>query len=138
VKDILINRLKAKLVTVGFDYRFGHKAAGDSEYLLFLGEKEGFQVNIIKPIYVNNEVVSSTRIRNLIKSGYIKKANNLLGRDYFIIGKVIKGKSRGSKMGYPTANLKLDNNYIIPKIGVYKTITLLDTKEYTSLTNIGY
>ncbi|CCQ93059.1 Riboflavin biosynthesis protein RibF [[Clostridium] ultunense Esp] len=138
VRSILIDRLNAKLVTVGFDYRFGHKAAGDSEYLIHLGKEEGFQVNIIEPIYVNEEVVSSTLIRNLIKSGSIEKANNLIGRYYSIVGQVVKGRSRGSKIGYPTANLRLEHEYVIPKTGVYKTITILGDKEYISLTNIGY
>ncbi|MCF6464690.1 bifunctional riboflavin kinase/FAD synthetase [Clostridium sp. Cult2] len=138
VNSILIDKLNAKLVTVGFDYRFGHKAAGDSEYLKQLGKEKGFEVNIIKPIYLNNQVASSTIIRNLVKSGDIKEANNFLGRYYSIIGKVVKGRSRGTKMGYPTANIRLANDFVIPKCGVYMTLTTLDNKDYMSLTNIGY
>lgn len=138
VKNILVKKLNAKLVTVGFDYRFGHKASGDSKYLKQLGEKEGFETNIIMPIYVRDEIVSSTKIRNLIKLGNIKKANELLGRYYTIIGKVITGNRRGKKMGYPTANMDLSHNYVIPKTGVYQTITLLENKKFISLTNIGY
>ena len=83
-------------------------------------------------------MVSSTFIRNLIKKGDINKANDFLGRHYSVIGKVVKGKSRGTKMGYPTANLRLNENYVIPKTGVYMTTTTLDNKDYMSLTNIGF
>lgn len=138
IKTILVGRLNTKLVTVGFDYRFGYKAEGDSDYLQYLGTNEGFDVNIIKPIYINNEIVSSTIIRNSIKSGDIKKANSYLGRSYSITGKVIKGRNRGTRLGYPTANLKLIDDYIVPRTGVYKTITTIDNNEYSSLTNIGY
>ena len=138
VENIIINKLNAKLVTVGFDYRFGYKALGDSKYLKKLGLEKGFETNIINPIYVEEEIVSSTAIRNLIKIGDIKKANHFLGRPYALRGKVTSGENRGNKMGYPTANLKLDHDYVIPKTGVYETTTLLGNKEFLSLTNIGY
>ena len=138
VENIIIGKLNSKLVTVGFDYKFGYKASGDSDYLKQLGMEKGFSVNVIKPIYVGEDIVSSTIIRNLIKTGHIDKGNKLLGRYYTITGIVIKGKNRGSKIGYPTANIKLDHNYIIPKIGVYKTTTLLGDKKYSGLTSIGY
>lgn len=138
VKDIIVNKLKAKLVTVGFDYRFGHKASGDSKYLKKLGEKYNFKTNIIEPIYIDGQVISSTKIRNFISSGNIKKANEFLGHYYSIIGNVVSGSSRGRKLGYPTANIELINNHIVPKPGVYKSISLLNGEEFISLTNIGY
>ena len=138
VEEILINKLNTKLVTAGFDYRFGYKALGDSNYLKELGEKYNFETNIIMPIYVDEEIVSSTKIRNLIKIGEIKKANEFLGRPYSLVGNVVKGDQRGSKMGYPTANIQLSYNYAIPKTGVYETITLIENKKFVSLTNIGY
>lgn len=138
VREILVKKLNVKLVNVGFDYRFGHKAMGDSDYLKELGNKYDFRTNIINPIYIDGEIVSSTKIRNLIKTGEIKKANEFLGRPYSLIGNVIKGDQRGRKMGYPTANIQLSNNCVIPKIGVYESITLIDNKEFKSLTNIGY
>ena len=138
VDNIIIKKLNSKLVTIGFDYRFGHKALGDSKYLQELGNARGFDVNIVEPIYVNGQLVSSTLIRNLIHSGNIRKANEYLGRHYALLGAVIKGKNRGSKMGYPTANIRLNHNYIIPKTGVYETMTILEDRQYRSLTNIGY
>lgn len=138
VEDIIIGKLNSKLVTVGFDYKFGYKALGDSNYLKQLGMEKGFSVNVINPIYIGEDIVSSTIIRNLIKEGNIDKGNKLLGRYYTIMGTVVEGKNRGNKIGYPTANIKLDHNYILPRIGVYKTITLLEDKKYLSLTSIGY
>lgn len=138
VENIIVRKLNSKLVTVGFDYKFGYKALGDSNYLKKLGMEKGFSVDVIDPIYVGEDIVSSTIIRNLIKLGDIDKGNKLLGRYYTITGTIIGGKNRGSKIGYPTANIKLDHNYIIPKTGVYKTITLLGDKKYLSLTSIGY
>jgi len=139
VEKFLIKKLNSKLVTVGFDYRFGYKAKGDSRLLKKLGSDLGFKVNIIEPIYIEGELISSTRIRQLIKSGLISKANKFLGKKYSISGRVIKGDSRGAGMGFPTANLKLTDDYVVPKIGVYETITLLEGGErYRSLTNIGY
>ncbi|GFN36457.1 bifunctional riboflavin kinase/FAD synthetase [Tepidimicrobium xylanilyticum] len=138
VEEFLVKKLNSKLITVGFDYRFGYKAKGDSEYLKKLGKDMGFIVNIIEPIYIEGEPVSSTKIRNLLKSGLISKANHYLGKNYSIIGKVVKGDKRGTGMGFPTANLKLDDNYVIPKIGVYETMTIIDNEKYRSLTNIGY
>lgn len=138
VKSILVNKLNAKLITIGFDYRFGHKASGDSNYLKELGKKYDFETNIIKPIYINGGLVSSTRIRQLIQAGEIKKAKGILGRAYGLKGRVIKGSQRGSKLGYPTANIELLDNYIIPKMGVYASATIVDSEKFLSLTNIGY
>lgn len=138
IKEIIVDKLKAKIVTVGFDYRFGYKASGDSEYLKKLGEVYGFETNIVMPICIDNEIVSSTKIRNLIQLGDVKKANKFLGRYYSIIGNVVSGRSRGRKLGYPTANIELINNHIVPKPGVYKSISLLNGEEFISLTNIGY
>ncbi|WP_236909177.1 bifunctional riboflavin kinase/FAD synthetase [Clostridium sp. Cult3] len=138
VENIIIGKLNAKLITVGFDYRFGYKAMGNSEYLKELGKKEGFETNIVMPITIEDQIVSSTIIRNLLMKGQVEKANKFLGRYYTILGHVVEGSSRGTKLGYPTANIRLDDNYVIPKIGVYKTITIVDSKQYLSLTNIGY
>ncbi len=137
VKDILVDKLKVKSVVVGFDYRFGHKASGDAELLKKLGEKYDFNVIIVEPIYIDGELVSSTRIRNLLQEGNITEANNLLGRNYSIIGKVVGGKKLGNTLGFPTANLELTENFVIPKHGVYNTNTIVDNKTYSSATSVG-
>lgn len=138
IEKIIIRKLNSKMVTVGFDYKFGYKAKGDSHYLKEIGSKKDFFVNIINPIYLEENVVSSTIIRELIKTGNVKKANKFLGSSYKIEGIVVEGKKRGRKLGFPTANIKLNNNYILPKLGVYKTNTSLNNKKHSSITNIGY
>lgn len=138
VKSILIDKLNVKSVVVGFDYRFGHKASGNSELLKELGEKYNFNVIIVEPIYIDKELVSSTRIRNLLQEGNIIEANNLLGRKYSIKGKVVGGKKLGNTLGFPTANIEPTENFVIPKHGVYSTNTIIDNKSYLSATSVGY
>lgn len=137
VKDILIDKLNVKSVVVGFDYRFGHKASGNAELLKELGEKYNFNVIIVEPIYIDNELVSSTRIRNLLQEGNIIEANKLLGRNYSIRGKVVGGKKLGNTLGFPTANIEPIENFVIPKHGVYNTNTLVNNKSYLSATSVG-
>lgn len=138
VKDIIINKTNGKLLVVGFDYKFGYKASGDSKYLLELGKEEGIDVVVLDPIYIDNILISSSSIRESIINGNINDVSKMLGRLYSIMGKVIPGKNRGNKLGFPTANLELIDDYVIPKNGVYFTKTILNNKEYISATNIGY
>ncbi|NLY77003.1 MAG: bifunctional riboflavin kinase/FAD synthetase [Tissierellia bacterium] len=138
IDNILIKSLNAKLITVGFDYRFGYRASGDSEYLKKSALNKGFYVSVIPPVHIGEEIVSSTAIRKFIRSGNIMKANEFLGRNYTIIGTVIEGKNRGRSLGFPTANIRLQDNYVIPKEGVYLTNTHLNNNKFISLTNIGY
>lgn len=138
IDEILLDKLNVRLITVGFDYRFGYKAQGDSKYLREVGKLKGFDVNIIEPIYVEGEIVSSTAIRNLIIEGNIEKANKLLGRKYCLTGTVVSGSNRGRNLGFPTANIDLSNRYVVPKTGVYKTYTYVGNSRLLSLTNIGY
>lgn len=136
VKQILVEKLNVKSICVGFDYRFGFKASGNVDNLKKMGEIYNFKVIVIDPIYKGN-VVSSTRIRNLIKEGKIEESNELLGRQYSIIGKIVDGNKMGSKLGFPTANLEPEENYIIPKIGIYETQIILDGKSYIGATSVG-
>lgn len=138
IKNIVIHKMNSKLLVVGFDYKFGYKASGDSNTLIELGKKYKMDVMVLEPISDQEEVIGSTEIRNLILEGNIVKANKFLGRPYSIIGKVINGSNRGNKLGFPTANIKTYSNMVIPKTGVYKTNTILNGKSYMSATNIGY
>ncbi len=137
VKEILIQKLNVKAVVIGFDYKFGHKASGDSKLLKLLGEQYNFEVIIIEPIFIDNELVSSTRIRNLLLEGDILEANKLLGRKFAITGKVVSGKKLGNSLGFPTANIDPIENFIIPKNGVYRTNTIVDGRTYLSATSVG-
>lgn len=138
IRDIIIEKMNGKLLVVGFDYRFGHKASGDSEYLKVLGRRYNIDVVVLEPIYKDNQVISSSIVRELIANGNMLDATNILGRPYSIIGKVIPGKNRGNKLGFPTANIEPIDNYVIPKNGVYITNTIIDSKRYMSATDIGY
>lgn len=138
VKDIIINKMNSKLLVVGFDYKFGYKALGNSETLLELGKKYDIKVEVIKAIQSDDEIIGSTEIRKLIIEGNINRANKFLGRPYSIMGKVIPGKSRGKTLGFPTANIEVDPIHVIPKSGVYKTNTIVNDKSYLSATNIGF
>lgn len=138
VKDIILDKMNGKLLTVGFDYRFGYKASGDAKYLKELGDKYDIEVIVVEPVYSDDEVVSSSIIRELISKGKIEETTKKLGRPYSLIGKVVPGKNRGNKLGFPTANIEPIDNYIIPKTGVYFTNTTVDNKKYISATNIGY
>lgn len=137
VEDILVDKLNVKLVVVGFNYRFGHKAQGDSACLKKLGKEFGFEVIVVEPVYGEELIISSTLIRELLSEGNIEKANEFLGRPYEMEGEVVEGNKRGKGLGFPTANIKLDKGYLVPKFGVYKSITIVDGKKYLSLTNAG-
>lgn len=137
VKDILLDKLNCKAVVVGHDYRFGHKALGDASYLQELGRKFNFSVTIISPVYIDDKIISSTYVRELLLSGNIEYAKKMLGRNYSIEGKVVSGKKLGNKLGYPTANIEPVTNYIIPKYGVYSTNTIVNGKSYISASSIG-
>ena len=138
VKEILIDRLNIKGVFVGTDYRFGYKAQGDSELLKDLGKKYNLYVEIIEPLYMDKEIVSSTRIRELTKEADFVQAKRLLGRDYSIVGEIIPGKKIGRVLGFPTANIQPITNYCLPKNGVYDTDTLVGLKKYRSASSIGF
>lgn len=137
VKKILIDKLNVKAVTIGYDYKFGHKAQANAIDLKNLGDKYGFKVTIIKPVTIDNEVISSTQIRSYLKQGKIKKANNMLGRNYAIRGKVVTGKNLGHKLGFATANTELLDKFLIPKNGVYYSKTKVMGQTYLSVTSIG-
>lgn len=138
VKDILIDRLNVKAIFVGTDYRFGHRAQGDSRLLKKLGNKYDIYVEVIEPLYIDDELVSSTRIRELIKEANFQEAKRLLGRDYSIIGKIVPGKKLGRKLGFPTANIQPVTNYCLPKNGVYDTDTRVKSTYYRSASSIGF
>lgn len=137
IEKILIKKLNVMHITVGFDYSFGFKASCDSKDLLKVGDSNGLDINIVKPIYVDGYLISSTIIRNMIKDGQIRKANSLLGRNYKISGKIVSGDGRGRHLGFPTANLDIDFEYVKPKNGVYKSIVRIGQKSYYGITNIG-
>ncbi|WP_263787057.1 bifunctional riboflavin kinase/FAD synthetase [Salinibacter grassmerensis] len=140
VEEVLVNRVGVQEVTVGYDHRFGKDRAGDVEDLRALGGEYGFSVDVIPPQEVDHDVVSSSSIRSLLREeGAIERANDRLGRPYRLNGVVSRGQGRGRKLGYPTANLALeDARKLVPNLGVYATrVTLPDGNQWGGMMNIG-
>ncbi len=137
INDIIVNKIKARHVLVGHNYRFGKGKGGTTELLRRRGIKHGFGFNVVRNVKRGGFSVSSSRIRESILNGDVRGAAFLLGCPYFIKGRVISGAGRGSKvLDTPTANIATENE-IIPKIGVYAVRVVLDGKVYDGVGNIG-
>jgi riboflavin kinase / FMN adenylyltransferase len=137
ISEILVGKLNVKHLIVGPDFSFGRKREGNAELLKTMGSMYDFETSVLGPVYIDNELVSSSAIRDFLKSGDPRKAAKFLGYYYYIDGQVTEGEKRGRKIGYPTANLDTDWD-IIPKTGVYATRAVLDDRTFDSITNIGY
>ena len=138
VQDILVDKVGVKEIVVGYDYTFGRKRQGNVTLLREMGEKLGFRVHLMDPVHLDDTVVSSTSIRELVQEGNLSDVKKFLGRDYQICGTVIKGKDRGGRLlGVPTANLKPVDE-LIPKRGVYAVTVVVNDHTWHGVTNIGY
>ena len=134
----LVNGIGLKEVVIGHDHHFGKGRDGDIENLKRLGMNYNFKVSAVQGFMVNDEIVSSTKIRNAVLSGDISKANKLLGRTYSFSGKVVYGDMRGRQLGFPTANLKIDDeDKLLPCIGIYAVECVIDDQKYYGLLSIG-
>lgn len=136
VEKYLIS-LNVKKVFVGFDYTYGKNGLGNATTLKKQGEKH-FQVTIVSAIENNSKKISSTRIRKLIETGDFPLVRKLLGYNYTICGEVVYGKQLGRKLGYPTANLSVIANKVVPALGVYAVKVKVGGKWYLGMCNIGY
>lgn len=134
---LLKDKLNCKAVFAGYDYRFGYKAEGDAKLLAGLGEKYGFKAVILPEFKLSGITVSSTYIRNCIKDGNIEEANKLLGRCFCVCGDVEHGLQNGRKLGFPTANVGVGGNMLIPGSGVYAGFTYVNGEKYGSVINVG-
>ena len=138
VDDILLNTIGVKELVVGYDYAFGKGRVGNIDFLKDQGTKKGFSVSVVEAHYENDMLVSSTKVRALVADGRMADARTLLGRYYQIRGEVQLGKQRGGKeIGFPTANLNMDREDLIPKMGVYVCQVICDGKCYGGVLNIG-
>jgi len=138
ISKILVDSLQAKELFVGFNYKFGFRGRGNVDILKEYSKFYKFKTNILKPIAANNTIISSTRIKDYIKSGEIGKAKKLVGHDITISGRVISGKGRGRKLlNFATANIETPSDKIIPFNGVYLVEIKIDNKKYYGLMNIG-
>lgn len=138
VRDILVKKLNAKKVIIGYDHRFGRNRTADIDDLRKFGEEYGFEVEEISQQDVEEVAVSSTKIRNALQEGMVEKANRYLQHPFSLTGTVVKGKGLGKEFSYPTANLAIPEDYkLIPKNGVYVVRSLIDGKAYFGMMNIG-
>lgn len=143
VKEILVDRLHAKLVVVGYDYTYGDRGRGTSDELVCYGEKYGFTVFVVPPVQCvlpcsgEKVTVSSTILRKLIQEGKMHDFRALTGRYYTIPGRVVQGRNVGKTLGFPTANILPREGFAMPCFGVYATVTRTGGKTYRSITNVG-
>jgi riboflavin kinase / FMN adenylyltransferase len=139
VADLLAKRLGVKELVVGYDYAFGKGRSGNIDFLRQQGQLFDFPVTVVEACYKNGQLVSSTKIRELVREGKMMAARELLGRHYQIRGTVQMGKQRGGKViGFPTANLKFNEEDLVPKHGVYVTQVFCEGQRYGGILNIGY
>jgi riboflavin kinase / FMN adenylyltransferase len=116
IDSVLVERLQAERVSVGENFRFGHKATGDAE---LLRRQDAFEARVVPLVEVDGEIVSSTHVRGLVVSGNLEQANRFLGSPFQLRGTVVHGDERGRELGFPTANLVPDNALVYPGNGVY-------------------
>jgi len=135
ISSILVNKLKVKHMVVGYDHRFGKNRSGGFQELIQFAPQFGFQVSEISPKEIDEIAVSSTRIRKALQNGNLHEANELLGYNYTLTGKVVHGQKRGRTIGFPTANLQIDEpGKLIPNYGVYAGFArLLNTSTSNNL-----
>lgn len=138
IADYVVKYVHPEMIIIGYDHHFGKNREGSIELLESMKEQFHFDVIQVPPLYVDKLPVSSTRIRNLLKEGNIKEANKMLGYEYAISGKVIRGNGLGQKLGFPTANIQISNEFkLIAANGVYACRVLIDGKIYKGMSNIG-
>lgn len=140
-EEFILNLIKAyniKGIIVGFNFRFGYKNYGDTNLLKQLSEKYNFDLCVQEEVKYENEIISSSRIRQLIREGKVLDANKMLYKPFFIKGEVISGNQIGKTIDFPTANISYSSKSIIPSNGVYYTNVKIDNKIYKGITNIGF
>lgn len=138
IKDYLVKNIQPAVLIIGYDHHFGKGRTGDFGMLYELGSQYHFKVEKIQEQDVDNVAVSSTKIRHYLENGDIKHANMLLGYEYSYIGKVVHGQQVGHKMGYPTANIEVAEEFqLIEKQGVYATFAEIGGRSYPAMTYIG-
>jgi len=136
IEEILIKKFNCGAVIIGAGFRFGRDKSGDARTLAEICNRRGLFFNETEPVEKCGRV-SSSRIKGLLATGEIKKANELLGRPYFISGAVERGKRLGREIGFPTANITTPNDKFLPRFGVYKTTVVYEGEKHSCVTNLG-
>ena len=138
IRDVLVNKIGTKKIVIGYDHRFGKDRQGGLDDLLRLGPVYGFEVVEIPEQDINDVAVSSTRIRHALLEGKIELANTFLGYPFFITGKVVRGDQIGRQIGYPTANIVIEERYkLIPSDGIFAAKINIQGKLYKGMAYIG-
>ena len=138
IGNVLVQGLKTKLLVIGYDHRFGSNREGNIDTLRAMSGTTGFRIEEIPAQDIDHMNISSTRIRKAIEEGDMEAANQFLGYTFFITGTVVKGKQLGRTIGYPTANIYVeDSDKILPKIGVYAVYVEVSGQRYQGMLNVG-
>lgn len=137
VQQVLVKRIHARVVVAGQEFRFGRRAAGDLAALRSYGAEYGFEVVPAPAVAANGERISSSLVAVRISAGEVREATELLGRPYAVAGTVVEGQRQGRELGFPTANIELDANRLLPANGVYVAELLLGDAQYNGVANLG-
>lgn len=138
IKEYIVEKIGVKKIVIGHDHHFGKSREGNIDFLKSVSSEFGFEVIEVPPFEIDSVLVSSSMIRSELKNGNILLANRMLGRNYFFTGKVVNGDGRGRTLGYPTANIKLnDDDKLLPMLGIYAVFIFIDGKRYNGLLSIG-
>ena len=137
VRDLLVESLGARIAVAGYNFRFAKGASAGADELEELMQKHGGRAEILPPYLYRGEPISTSQVRLLLKSGEIEEANRMLGAPYFLTGTVEHGRGRGHGFGFPTLNLSHEGDSLLPKCGVYRSLTVIDGAAYPSVTNVG-
>ena len=139
IKEILYKKLKAKYIFVSNNFRFGNKREGNVNQLINNEKKYKYKIIKPKPFKLKNKIISSTLIRKLLSNGKVELVNKLLNRKWSIVGKVVKGRKMGKKIGFPTCNINLQD-YVIAKTGVYAVKIYRQNNNFSlkGIANLGY
>jgi riboflavin kinase / FMN adenylyltransferase len=139
IRDFLIGKLGAKHIVLGFNHQFGQQRSGNHDTLLSLGRQYDYAVTEISPQEAEDLVVSSTRIRQMLEQRELDLANKLLGYPYMLTGNVVHGRKVGKSLGFPTANLMINDAYkLIPAVGVYAVTVQIDNDIHFGMCSIGF
>ncbi|MGH7277572.1 MAG: bifunctional riboflavin kinase/FAD synthetase [Candidatus Rokuibacteriota bacterium] len=136
VKEVLVDRLQAREVVVGFNHRFGRGARGDAALLEALGKRLGFRSHVVPPLTVDGVTVSSTEIRTALRTGEVERAARFLGRAYSVVGTVVQGAGRGRTLGFPTANVAPEHPLLVAA-GVYACHATVRGTGHPAVVNVG-
>lgn len=137
IEENLVKNYNIKYIIVGYDFKFGFLGSGNIELLKQLSLKHGFQLVVIPPLSLGDQVVSSSLIRKLIQEGCMEKVSMYLGNPYTINGRIVHGFGRGKSLGFPTANLDFDIRKVVPKYGIYLSRVKVKDEYHFGMTNVG-